>query len=117
MTEPTVHDMTRMALAETAPPRVLAAFDALTPNRAGHPPIGALGFLSPDDLVVVVRAADLAHGRARTPGWAIQESPEDVARDLARTGSWRYEDNPRRAETVAAVDAYRRAIIAEREAS
>lgn len=60
------HDLTVAALAEVSP-RVHAAVVAAGPNRAGDSPLGALGFMLDDDLVVLARAACLAHARAETP--------------------------------------------------
>lgn len=104
----TVYDMTRMALAETAPPRVLAAFDALAPNRAGDPVIGLLGFMSPCDCLTLVKAADLAHRSAGTEGWAPQ-TVEHRARFIARGGAWRTNHD----RALPAIRAYQTAIQQE----
>ena len=104
----TVYDMTRMALAETAPPRVLAAYDALPPNRAGDPVIGLLGFMSPGDCLTLVKAADLAHRAAGTDGW-VPETVEYRARSIARRGAWRTNHS----HALPAIRAYKAAIQQE----
>lgn len=105
---PTVYDMTRMALAESAPPRVLAAYDALAPNRAGDPVIGLLGFMSPSDCLTLVKAADLAHRAAGTKGWA-PETVEHWACSIARRGAWRTNHS----KALPAINAYKTAIRQE----
>lgn len=104
----TVYDMTRMALAETAPPRVLAAYDALPPNRAGDPVIGLLGFMSPGDCLTLVKAADVAHRSAGTEGWATN-TVQDRVRLISRSGAWI--SNHDRA--LPAIRAYKAAIAEE----
>ena len=105
-------ELTRMALAETAPPRVLVAYDCIPANRAGHPMIGLLGLMSPGDCLLLVRAADLAHRRLGSDGRA--EQPDRIrAREVSRCGGGRDRTSPRRAETVAAIAAYKAAIRAD----
>lgn len=110
----TVYEMTRMALAEAAPARVLAAYDALPPNRLGHPMIGLLGFLAPSDLAAVLKAADFAHRRAGTDGWDHDVNLACVRR-IARTGGWRTPAGHARA--LPAISAYQAAIRADLEAA
>lgn len=114
----TAHDLTLMALAETNP-RAYAALAAAGPNRAGDPPVGALGFMAPDDCLDLCRAADLAH---RALGhdldtehhWPWHEAgPDALARLIARDGSWRHlHDGEMRSPTRRALDAYREAVRA-----
>lgn len=105
----TVYEMTRAALAETAPARVLAAYDAIPPNRVGHPVIGLLGFMSRSDLLILARAADLAHRRAGTEGWETQD--EHVrARTIELCGSWRSASDTWQSALTEAREAYRQAI-------
>lgn len=104
----TVYDMTRMALAETAPPRVLAAYDALSPNGEGYPPIGLLGFMAPGDCLMLVKAADFAHRAAGTEDW-YSEPLQSRARFIARCGSWLSNHD----EALPAIRAYKAAIAEE----
>ncbi len=105
-------ELTRMAVAETAPPRVLAAYDCIPANRAGDPMIGLLGFMSPGDCLLLVRAADLAHRRLGTDGW--EDTPDRArARQISRCGAWRDRSSTRRSEVVAAIAAYKSAIRAD----
>lgn len=107
-TYPTVYEMTRMLLAETAAPRVLAAWDAVPPNRAGHPKIGVFGFMDGDDLYHVAKAADIAHRQANTEGWATHvESVEFLVAAITTHGSWRFANDPHHGYRHAAERAYR----------
>lgn len=106
----TPHEMTRMALMEGGHLRIVAALDAIGPNGAGDPPIGALGFMAPGDCEALCRAADLAHRHAATDGWEPM-SIQARARFIARSGSWlRHFHRP---EFLAARMAYKAAVLAE----
>lgn len=82
----TPHEMALAALAEVAP-AVGTALGVLGPNRAGDPPIGLLGWLPCDELVIACRAVDLAHRRAGTPGWA-HDDIEAFARRVKNREFW-----------------------------
>lgn len=106
------HDRTLACLAEVNP-RVYAALAAAGPNNAGDPPLGALGWLPPDDLADLARAAMMAHGTTR-PGWDWTD-PHTLARYLADAGSWRRHDCPARDRAVTAYSTAPRIDLACRD--
>lgn len=74
-----VTEMARAALCEAGRPDLAPM---LLPNRAGDPVVGLLGFLSPDDLDVVMKACRLAHEH-------VGNDFGGTTQYVVRHGSWR----------------------------
>lgn len=95
----TVHDDALAALAETTP-AAGAALAAAGINASGHPLPGLLGWLPDADLLDVVKACQLAHQTAGTPGF--DGEPEQLAEAVKTGGTWR---QPRGVTDVQRIDA------------
>jgi hypothetical protein len=92
----TVHELTVMALTEAGHRPVVAALEALGPNRVGDPSVGMFGWLLPEERLALCKAVILAHGHAGTPDFG-HDDPAELADWIRDGGAWR---NPSKSREV-----------------